>query len=96
VRVVQVEGEPWFVVGDVCDALGLEPDATNKPYQNHYRRLSDDELATASVPSGLRTKRMKIVAESGLYKLVMRSDKPNAKAGMALTSRIRRRLRLVR
>ncbi|GEK46017.1 hypothetical protein HPA02_03000 [Bisbaumannia pacifica] len=74
VRVVEIEGEPWFVASDVIKALGL--------YASEYRRLDDNEKSLLRrAHLGLREGRpMVIVAESGLYKLIMRSDKPGAKA----------------
>jgi prophage antirepressor-like protein len=77
-RVIMQGDDPWFVAKDVCDALGLQPAPANGSYQNHYRRLAADELGLAQ-PNGSNI-RLKIISESGLYKLIMRSDKPAAKA----------------
>ncbi|WP_394116904.1 BRO-N domain-containing protein [Xanthobacter lutulentifluminis] len=76
-RVVDIGGEPWFVAADVCRALGMRADATNGSFQNHYRRLATDERRS-SPPSVLIT-RGTLISESGLYKLILRSDKPQAK-----------------
>lgn len=82
VRVIEQYGQHWFVAGDVCQCLGLKVDSRNRSYQNHYRRLAPDELSLASVKSasGRGTSTAKLISESGLYKLVMRSDKPEARA----------------
>ena len=45
VRVIEQEGQPWFVAGDVCECLGLKADGQNRSYQNHYRCLALDELS---------------------------------------------------
>lgn len=70
-------GEPWFVAKDVCDILGLGTE--------HLRRdLDEDEVTEATnLPNwqvgtnGGRTPL--IINEPGLYKLIMRSRKPEAK-----------------
>lgn len=71
------DGEPWFVSQDVCDALGLLPNRQNRSYQDHYRRLPSEERRTMVLPHSSETRAC--ISESGLYKLVMRSDKPQAK-----------------
>ena len=73
VRVVERDGEPWFVAADVCKALGLD----NPSYVT--KRLGEDEKASFKLPNQ-RGSAAKIISESGLYKLIMRSDKPEARA----------------
>src|SRR5690606_32003881 len=73
VRVVEREGEPWFVAADVCKVLGLD----NPSYVT--KRLGEDEKASFKLPNQ-RGSAAKIISESGLYKLIMRSDKPEARA----------------
>ena len=75
VRVVERNGEPWFVGVDVCRALDL-----SKP-ENALGTLDDDEryTLTKGVTDGhdgpnART----IVSEAGVYRLVFRSRKPEA------------------
>lgn len=73
VRTVMIEGEAWFVAKDVCEVLGLEAKLT-------ARRL--EESMKSLVPRthlGLNPGRsMLIFSEAGVYKAVMRSDKPEA------------------
>lgn len=70
-------GEPWFVAKDVCDILELGTE--------HLRRdLDEDEVTEATnLPNwqvGSNGGRVPlIISEPGLYKLVMRSRKPEAK-----------------
>lgn len=73
VRVVDVNGEPWFVARDVCDYLELD-------LASGARGLDDDEkgLHTMQTPGGQQE--MSIVSEAGLYSLILRSRKPEAKA----------------
>lgn len=74
VRVLNRDGEPWFVAADVCKALEIDPTAT--------RRLDDDEKMTLRLTQGEsnRTSDTNIVNEPGLYTLVLGSRKPQAKA----------------
>lgn len=76
IRIVQLNGQPWFVGKDVVNALGLS--AKNGM---HYRKLNaDEECKVNRTALGLNPgKPMSLVSESGLYKLVMRSDKPQAR-----------------
>lgn len=73
VRTVQVDGEPWFVAKDVCAVLELND--TNKAIQG----LDDDEKGTNIVPTPGGNQQVSIVNEPGLYSLILRSRKPEAK-----------------
>lgn len=73
VRTIQQNGEPWFVLKDVCAVLGLSD--TNKTAE----RLDPDELTRTKLVSGGQEREMYIINESGLYNVILRSDKPEAK-----------------
>lgn len=74
VRALSIDGEPWFVAKDVCDILGLGRQ------QDSTRYLDDDEKRGCLVNTPSGEQRMVCISEPGLYKLVMRSRKPEAKA----------------
>ena len=74
-RVIDRDGEPWFVAADVCRALGLN---TAGGASRHFGNLNPSEVASLRLKNG--GKPNSLISESGLYKLVMRSDKPEAKA----------------
>ena len=74
VRVVDVNGEPWFVAADVCKALEIEK--TDRALS----RLDDDEKGAHSVSTLGGKQKVAIVNEPGLYSLVLGSRKPEAKA----------------
>lgn len=79
VRVVVRDGDPWFVASDVCAAL--EYSNSRSAVADH---LDDDErmtVASADSHSGKRggARLMTIINESGLYALVLRSRKPEAR-----------------
>ncbi|GAB5428058.1 MAG: hypothetical protein Devi2KO_15170 [Devosia indica] len=72
-RVIDKDGEPWFVLADVCQKLDIQQPASAA------RLLDDDEKDVLSMhtPGGLQN--MTVVNESGLYSLVLRSRKESAK-----------------
>ena len=74
VRVVSIQGEPWFVAADVCAVL----DVRNN--RDALGRLDDDEkgVATADTLGGPQI--VSVISESGLYALTLTSRKPEAKA----------------
>lgn len=78
VRTVLLDGEPWWVLADVCRVLDL------KNPTHVANRLDDDEKQrlgfnpTSDV--GLGHNGATVINESGLYKVILRSDKPEAKA----------------
>jgi prophage antirepressor-like protein len=85
VRSLLVENEAWLVAKDVCDVLGLTNTA------EALRGLDDDEKLTGKVfvsgtdltseklKSG-QNRKMWLINESGFFALVLRSNKPEAKA----------------
>lgn len=77
-RTFMRDGEPWFVLADVCRLLGI------KNPSDAASRLDDDErmtLALTEGQSGVRggPRAMNVISESGLYALITRSDKAEAK-----------------
>lgn len=78
VRVSDRNGSPWFVAADVCKALAL------KNPTKAVQQLDEDEFSALTFSytgkSGRRlTNRLNIISESGLYALVIRSNKPEAR-----------------
>lgn len=72
VRVVLIADEPWFVAADVADVLALGN------AHSSLALLDDDERTLHTVEGGHRS--MIVVSEPGLYSLILRSRKPEAKA----------------
>lgn len=66
VRVVMVDGNPWFVAKDICDALGL----TNSRVS--LDALDDDEKGVTSTYTPGGNQKVSIISESGLYTLILR------------------------
>ncbi|HCD4242968.1 putative antirepressor protein [Enterobacter hormaechei] len=69
VRIVHMDGDPWFIAKDVCEALEIAD------HKVALRRLDADEKGEclAPTPGGLQV--MRTVCESGFYKLIARSRK---------------------
>lgn len=75
IRVVMIDGEPWFVLADLCLILGLEQVSRVKA------RLDDGVTSITPISDSLgRTQQATIVSEAGMYEVVIRSDKPEAVA----------------
>ena len=74
VCVVECEGEPWFVVKDVCECLELTD------VSKTISLLDDDEKGTNSIRTPGGEQQMLVISEPGLYSLIFRSRKPEAKA----------------
>ena len=72
VRVVDVDGEPWFVLSDLCRIL----DIANP--RNVAARLADDMKGVRPVDTLGGAQQMTTVSEAGMYSVVMRSDKPQS------------------
>lgn len=74
VRTVQIDGETWFVLKDVCVVLGITD------HKVVVRRLEEDEVCQIPLTDSLgRTQETTVINESGLYNVILRSDKPEAK-----------------
>lgn len=73
-RVVRSDqGAQWFVAKDVCGCLGLDT-------SNLSKMLDEDELSTYPVQYTDQVRNLSVVSEPGLYSLILRSRKPEAKA----------------
>ena len=73
VRTVEKDGEAWWVLSDVCRVLELSDT------RRTAERLDEDELTRLRLHSGGQSREMYAINESGLYNVILRSDKPQAK-----------------
>lgn len=79
VRTLNIDGEPWFVAKDVCSSLGLSNS------RMAVADLDDDEKSDVSISyissNGVSQRRsVGVINEPGLYSLILRSRKSQAKA----------------
>ncbi|SDE20579.1 BRO-N domain-containing protein, partial [Desulfuromonas thiophila] len=65
------DGSIWFVAKDACEILEMGTE--------QIRRLDDDEKGLRKVPTPGGKQSLAVINESGLYTLVLRSNKPQAK-----------------
>ena len=77
IRMIEIEGEPWFVVKDVCDILGV------KNYKNVMARLRENEKKVINVHAVdlIQKKRgspkLTLVNEPGLYRTIFSFEPRN-------------------
>lgn len=63
VRVVMINGDPWFVANDICNALSIQN------VTQAIARLDEDERSMFNIG---RQGQANIISESGLYTLILR------------------------
>jgi len=74
IRVIKIDGKPWWVLKDVCSVLELK-----SPHKVALR-LDEDERNQIPLIDGMgRMQDTTIINESGLYAVILRSEKPKAK-----------------
>jgi hypothetical protein len=72
------DGNPWFVAADVCAALNLDNNREAVSSLDHGEKITvsnPDSNPRAGIPH-----RFTAISEPGLYSLIFRSRKPEAKA----------------
>lgn len=75
VRTVIRDGEPWFVAKDVCEILEIAN------ARDAVATLDGDEKDGVGITDTIgREQKTTVVSESGLYALIFKSRKPEAKA----------------
>jgi prophage antirepressor-like protein len=82
VRIVMTDGQPWFVAKDVCAALDLDNPSLAVNGRSDRRGsggLDDDEKGVATVNTLGGDQEVIIINESGLYALIFKSRKPEAR-----------------
>lgn len=73
IRTVAQCGEIWWVLTDVCNILGIAN------ARNVSARLDDDEKGVRLIDTLGGKQKLIVVNEPGLYSILLRSDKPEAK-----------------
>ncbi len=92
IRVVMIDGEPWFVTADVCRVLGRSnPSEAHKVVKAGNARIVDLRSVTISETDGFSVSpgekaysrgnpELGVINEAGLYTLIMKSTKPNTES----------------
>lgn len=80
IRMIEIDGEPWFVVKDVCDILGIKnvADAMKRLDEDEKLRLNLSYEEKHRLNLGFRGKSPWGVNEPGLYTLIACSRKKEA------------------
>ena len=73
IRVSLINNEPWFVAKDVCEILGIGK------HRDAVSRLDEDERGSVLVDTLGGRQCVSAVSESGLYRLIFQSRKPEAR-----------------
>lgn len=73
VRNVIIKGEPWFVLADICKVLKIAN------ARNVSQRLDEDEKGVRQIDTHGGRQKVTVINESGLYAVILRSDKEQAK-----------------
>lgn len=73
VRVQLVDNEPMFCLSDVCKVLDLQVGATKS-------RLNEKGISLINTLTNGGNQNLVYVNEQNLYKVIMRSDKPQAES----------------
>ena len=78
IRIIKDEntGEPWFVAKDVCGALDL----SNVGQAVSYLDADEQTVITNDGLTRSRNNRVLLISSPGIYSLILRSRKPEAKA----------------
>lgn len=71
IRTTGTHTDPWFCLADICRVLELQTGATKN-------RLNQGGISLINTPTSSGEQQMIFINEQNLYKLIMRSDKPQA------------------
>lgn len=79
VRSVMIDGDPWFVLADVCRVLEVNNPSQAATYldEDEKKQVSGGVISNEAY---LTSGNVWLINESGLYSLILRSRKPQAKA----------------
>lgn len=75
-RSVEINGEPWFLLTDVAKALGYQRTEKARKHLRDSQLSTPDRGTTREL--GILGSSPTIITESGLYRLIMKSDASNA------------------
>ncbi len=73
---MKINGQPWFVAADACRGAGL---SIGGGVAQHLKSLDPDEKGMEVTPTPGGPQKMIVVSRPGLFKLIARSTKPEAK-----------------
>ena len=74
IRIIENDGEPWFVAKDVAEALEISRT------HDAIRRLDEDEKGADTIRTPGGDQEMTVINEAGVYRLIFTPRKPEAEA----------------
>jgi len=74
VQVIFINNEPHFIANEICDILGY-----GNARDALYRHVDEDDKLVSVITTSGQRREVNIITESGLYSLILRSNKPEAK-----------------
>lgn len=75
VRTANIDNQPYFNLNDCCEALGIA-----RGYKSAVRLSADGVRETSLIDNLGRTQVSKFINEPNLYRLIFRSNKPQAQS----------------
>ena len=90
VRVTELNGEPWFVGKDICEAFG----DTN--YRRSLANIDDSDKGVSQMDTPGGKQNMVIINESGLYSLLFQMQPQKAKGVSQNDAQVEERMEMVR
>jgi anti-repressor protein len=82
VRIVEKDGQPWWVAKDVCEVLGIinSRDALSILDDDEKSNVAKTDISVESADTlNIPNRGINVINESGLYTLITRSNKPEAR-----------------
>lgn len=79
IRVIEIDGQPWWILKDVCSAIGIGNVTDTANRLDADEKAEFDSIEVSSNGTKQSRKRV-IISESGLYAVILRSDKPSARS----------------
>lgn len=74
IRVLEIDGAPWFVGKDIAVALGY-----GNPRDALAKHVDKEDKSSSQIPTSSGTQKMTVINENGFYSLAFSSKLPNAK-----------------
>lgn len=94
-KIYGTKEEPLFLAQDIAEILDYQRNTDGTPVvRKMLNILDDDEKLMFQIGSSGQMRQMWFVTENGLYRILMRSDKPNARHFQKQVSKILKEIRL--
>ena len=83
-----LKGDPWFIAQDVCQCLGLTHTATSVAHLDSAEKMWLAKANVSTTHFSVSNRGVTVISESGLYKLVLKSRRPEAKKFQAWVTQV--------